>query len=918
MRLLPRWIALTLVLAPVSHVLAAPSETEALRAQLAELRKTASGSIPEGAFESIAYQLDIAERIEGSYQPQSVAWRQRAERFLKLAREGTDPIVAQHGKILMRGYQSPISLERQGYAIYIPPEYDPAKRYPMLIALHGGSANGNLFLGVVLGNNMNWKQYPKHLWDEYEPRWSPDWIVVAPDGFGQVMWRWMGEQDVLDVIDDVQKHYSVDPDRIVFSGLSNGGVGAYTIGMRHAWRFAAVLAIAGAPSWLQYAGGSQSALDQTLLHPVSGMSLVENAINTDFRYYHGRTDTGPMRPAYVEELGRVIRETGVPFQEKWYDMGHDLLYVVHRHGKIYEQLADVRRKRRPKEVRVVTGDYRANRQHWVTVTRFERYPELARVRAVAKDAAIDVETSNTRALALHLHEAPVANDGKLTIRIDGNEAYAGPRAALGHIIHLVRDATGWRTGFPDDGDRLAKRPGSMGPITDAYFGGLLHVYGTANPEHTDALREAAERGAKGWPLWLWRVKQKVLADTEVTDELMRSHHVVLYATSGSNKLLERMKGKLPVTIAPDAVVLGGKRFEQKGVGVKLIYPNPIAPERYVIVQGAPTPAAVAAGHNLPDFLPDYVVYDAASTKTRPRLLFPKRAGPPAQGFFGPDWKLPPAARPAARPAAQPAAQPGEGGGEPPGPDAGARADAAMPLLPIPPSPKRPARPKRFTASADTPTGIAAREIARRARSFPNFRGQTPGGRWQVEPKSMWSIRNQDECTAALRNASIRATPWRMPLTTPVPSPVELTSRVEGVWFRMAHAERPLLVACEMAARLPALARILKRHGVRGVDVMSSYRETPRSSFHTFGLALDLFRFWTLKDAWSVERDFRETPAQRTCDAPRTGSRAARALLDIACRAADHFSTVLTPNYNEGHRDHFHLDIRPDDPRRFVR
>jgi hypothetical protein len=31
-----------------------------------------------------------------------------------------------------------------------------------------------------------------------------------------------------------------------------------------------------------------------------------------------------------------------------------------------------------------------------------------------------------------------------------------------------------------------------------------------------------------------------------------------------------------------------------------------------------------------------------------------------------------------------------------------------------------------------------------------------------------------------------------------------------------------------------------------------------------------------------------------------------------------FNTVLTPNYNAGHRDHFHLDIRPDDQRFYFR
>ena len=123
-----------------------------------------------------------------------------------------------------------------------------------MIVLHGGSSNGNLFLGVVLGNNMNWKEYDIHLWDRYEPRWSPPWIVAAPDGYGQVLWRWMGEQDVLDVIADISQHYNVDADRVVLSGLSNGGVGAYAIGTRHASRFSVVQAIAGSPSWIQYAG----------------------------------------------------------------------------------------------------------------------------------------------------------------------------------------------------------------------------------------------------------------------------------------------------------------------------------------------------------------------------------------------------------------------------------------------------------------------------------------------------------------------------------------------------------------------------------------------------------------------------------------------------------------------------------------
>jgi hypothetical protein len=257
--------------------------------------------------------------------------------------------------------------------------------------------------------------------------------------------------------------------------------------------------------------------------------------------------------------------------------------------------------------------------------------------------------------------------------------------------------------------------------------------------------------------------------------------------------------------------------------------------------------------------------------------------------------------------------PGEGGW-PNGPDAGAE-----PLMPVPPAPPTPEPPRRFRARASDPAGRVARLIARRAATFENFRALIPGATWREEPRALWQIRNEAECHAALRDAGV---PFR-PIAehpTPVPSPVEILGPVDGVWFRMIHDDRPLAVSCEMAVRLPDIARIVKRHGVVGVDVMSAYRTSPRASFHTMGLALDIARFHT-GTAWlSVLEHFEETPENETCEAPTPRNPKARKLLAIACalHRSRLFSSVLTPNYNDGHRDHFHIDARPDDPRLFLR
>ena len=849
------------------------------------------------------------------------------------------------GEIVNRAYDSPISTELQGYAVYIPKNYDPSRQYPMLIAMHGGSSNGNLFLGVVLGNNMDWKRYLHHLWDDFEPRWYPEWIVVAPTGFGQVMWRWMGEQDVLDVIDDVQRHYSVDPDRVVLSGLSNGGVGAYAIGARHASRFSAVMALAGAPSWVQYTGGRPSSIEKPLLERYSALHLAENTTNTDFRYFHGRLDGGPMKPRFVDAFTEKLTNLGITPNVTWYELGHDILYPVHRHGQRYSQWADIRRDRRPQKVTLVTGDYRANRQHWVTVERIDDYPHLARVVAKAQGNTLEARTDKVHALAFDLRDAPLRpTKGAVQIRIDNQLVYSGPHAHLGHVIHLYRDNGDWQLGFVPPLERPTKVPGLSGPITDAYRDRLVHVYGTLDQEATPTLKEAAEKGARGWPLWLWTVHQEVVADTAVTDALMQHAHVVLYGSTRSNRILADINTQLPVRASADGITVGSKQYKGGKLGAKFIYPNPRAPERYVIVQTGTTPRMVASGNRLPDFLPDYVVFDSDAVKSRPRLIAGSQK-PLAAGFFDALWRLP-AEREASGQAAHgddvPAnvADIGSTSLHMLSPSEARRLNAIIgaqpdfeipqavfnqkphPQLPAPAPPPPLKRVRHFLAPAEDPAGAVARRIARRSLGYLNFRAIIPGGRWRVERAAIWDIRPHQDCLSELRRSGVAATSVESDAapTTAVPSPIELKGAIGGVEYVHWQPDEKVVMACEFALRLQTLSAIAAKHGVHRITLTSAYRDRPKQSFHTHGLAADILTFETPTQSYSVLDDFKETPAQPTCEGPAPRTRKARVLRDIACSLwrSRRFASVLTPNYNEGHRNHIHIDCRPHDPRTFIR
>jgi hypothetical protein len=236
----------------------------------------------------------------------------------------------------------------------------------------------------------------------------------------------------------------------------------------------------------------------------------------------------------------------------------------------------------------------------------------------------------------------------------------------------------------------------------------------------------------------------------------------------------------------------------------------------------------------------------------------------------------------------------------------------------------PARPTHFLVPETEHTGQIAREIARRVATFPNLRAHIPGI-WRHDQRAVWSIRPEQQCLDELRRIHVQAEPFHAmaAIVALVPNPVRVEGHVPlenggNVYFRKNPNSPLFVISCELAARLPYLAAAVAPLGINQVDIDSAWRDNPYTSFHTMGLGFDIRAFHGPAGEWRVERntDFPMDRRRPTCPA----AASAPLLYRAACAIGDtgHFSTVLTPNYNAGHRRHFHVDIRPDDPRVYVR
>lgn len=160
------------------------------------------------------------------------------------------------------------------------------------------------------------------------------------------------------------------------------------------------------------------------------------------------------------------------------------------------------------------------------------------------------------------------------------------------------------------------------------------------------------------------------------------------------------------------------------------------------------------------------------------------------------------------------------------------------------------------------------------------------------------------------------------LSCVVDGPLYLDSPIGGVTYRyLTHdVAQPLFVSCELAAALVQLSALLREYDIVEVGHIGTYNcrviaGTDRLSQHSHGYAIDLQWFRTaagqtynVVDHWehdNVDWERGEAGPFRT--------EAARILYEIGWQmhARRIFNTVLTPDYNAGHDNHFHVDLHPD-------
>jgi dienelactone hydrolase len=531
---------------------------------------------------------------------------------------------------VVRAYVSAIDGSVQPYGLTIPESYDGSTPVRLDVWQHGTNRALNEVAFIVQQESN--RPIPA----------DQTYIQLEPLGRTNVSYRWAGEADLFEAIASVEQRYRIDPDRIVLRGFSMGGASSWHLGLHHPGRFAAIEAGAGYTETRRYGHRDNlPSYQEAMLHYYDAVDYALNAYNTPTVGYGGELDAQLQASVNIRE--QLVKE-GFRFQPdgpyRWITSDLRALFLIgpqtehawHPDSKaessafIDKALEQAGHGRN--HLRFVTYTTRFNRAHWLTVEALDETYTRAEVDAIRSEdgKTYTLTTKNVSRLSIE------GTAGVYTIDTKRLEAGSNPS--------FVKSGGTWTRAATTAGSRattpleagLQKVHGLQGPVDDAFMDAFLCVRPTGTAWNGVAREWAAktlDTFAANFAKWL-RGDVRVKADRDVSANDIAAYNLILFGDPGSNRLLAVIAGKLPIAWTKATIEIGTQRFSAADHIPVLIYPNPLNPRRYVVINSGHTFGdADFRGTNawLYPRLADYSVLKATGDIVM-------------SGFFDEQWRLP--------------------------------------------------------------------------------------------------------------------------------------------------------------------------------------------------------------------------------------------------------------------------------------
>ncbi len=539
--------------------------------------------------------------------------------------------------LVVRGYISKIDGSIQPYGLVVPSTYQAsgAQKHRLDAWFHGR--------GETL-SELNFLNERLKSPGEFTP---VDTLVLHLYGRYCNANKFAGEIDLFEALDHVKTHYRVDDNRLVIRGFSMGGAACWQFAAHYAGKWAAAAPGAGfseTPDFLKVFQKETLAptwYEKKLWHMYDCTDYALNFFNCPTVAYSGEVDS---QKQAADMMAAAMKTHGI---DLIHIIGPATAHRYHPDSKIeinrrIDAIAMRGRDPVPRKVRFQTYTLRYNEMLWVRLDALDAHWEEARVDAeIVNDHHIVAKTKNARALSFIMQpgSCPLDMTQPQTIELDGQTLNAPkPGSDRSWNVHFRKLDNRWVSVASLASSGLEKAPGLQGPIDDAFMDSFIMVTPSGSPLHNQSGSWALAEQQRAFKHWRsqFRGEARQVADTAVTPELIAKHNLVLWGDPSSNKVLRDIADKLPISWTADSIVVGPNKYDTSNHALIMIYPNPLNPKRYVVLNSGFTFRDYDYLNNARQVskLPDYAVIDLSIP---PNSRYPGKVVD--AGFFGERWEL---------------------------------------------------------------------------------------------------------------------------------------------------------------------------------------------------------------------------------------------------------------------------------------
>lgn len=303
----------------------------------------------------------------------------------------------------------PVGKRKGEYFIYLPADFVPDHRWPVIVAFHGAGGRGTDQIKA-------WLKTTNH---------NDRYIIIAPTYGPGLWWHEEAEQLFLSVLNDVRENFPIDEKRIYLTGFSSGGHAAWYFAIRYPWLFAAINPIAGEC-------------------PLP--SFMPDIMHAPVYIVHGAKDNvipvEAARDAYarLQKVNDTVRYKELPEQTHQFPSSEA--------NEIIAWFQTKQRNDYPEQIDFITDSTKYTTAYWIEIIEFseligqiygmqrdvygrlskpDELPETAQVKASIdkQKNKITVTADGIKALRLYLDQKMISMEKPLRILINGKAVFTG-------------------------------------------------------------------------------------------------------------------------------------------------------------------------------------------------------------------------------------------------------------------------------------------------------------------------------------------------------------------------------------------------------------------------------------------------------------------------------------------------------------